>query len=117
MCVLVKDLVDVCVRVVVLFAVARYVRCRHLRAKRVGGSQFRLRSILLRPHTSWHFNMPFSYWPGGIPSYIKFDDVPIANDKIDELTNGWKLFVKVNSYPVIGCFQYLISEATILILT
>jgi hypothetical protein len=37
MCVLVKDLVDVCVRVVVLFAVARYVRCRHLRAKRVGG--------------------------------------------------------------------------------
>ncbi|KFZ22989.1 hypothetical protein V502_02537 [Pseudogymnoascus sp. VKM F-4520 (FW-2644)] len=43
--------------------------------------------------------MPFSCWPGGIPSYIKFDDVPISNDKIDGLTSGWKLFVKVNSYP------------------
>ncbi|CZR55673.1 uncharacterized protein PAC_05561 [Phialocephala subalpina] len=38
--------------------------------------------------------MPFSYWPGGIPDYIKFDKVPIAGDKIDGLTNGWRLFVK-----------------------
>lgn len=48
--------------------------------------------------------MPFSYWPGGIPSYVKFDGVPIADDKVDELTNGWKLFVKVKSCPSINCF-------------
>ncbi|RDW59263.1 hypothetical protein BP5796_12187 [Coleophoma crateriformis] len=37
--------------------------------------------------------MPFSYWPGGIPSFVKVDDVPIAGDKVDELTSGWRLFV------------------------
>ncbi|OBT74859.1 hypothetical protein VF21_06788 [Pseudogymnoascus sp. 05NY08] len=43
--------------------------------------------------------MPFSYWPGGIPSYVKFDGVPTADDKVDELTNGWKLFVKEKWIP------------------
>ncbi|QKX57733.1 uncharacterized protein TRUGW13939_04852 [Talaromyces rugulosus] len=43
--------------------------------------------------------MPFSYWPGGIPSYIKFDQVPIVYDKIKELTTGWQLFVKEKWIP------------------
>ncbi|TVY31252.1 hypothetical protein LOCC1_G008899, partial [Lachnellula occidentalis] len=45
------------------------------------------------------FKMPFSYWPGGIPSYIKLDNIPIPGDEIAGLTNSWRLFVKENWTP------------------